>query len=207
MGMRSLIGGAVLLAGTALATPRGAGSTLEFVVDQAHATVRIRTSAAPDVRSPSAAVGRVSAERTARARALTRLRAGLAQLSQDQLGCRSPESLPNLERAVAQGELRDVEWGSDGSLEATLEVRLGDMVGDAPNRRAEGGAVILVDIQARPRLFVDDGRGCAAARPAPPVFASLAELRRERPELAGSEIVERLAKTPLRVVAVIREAP
>jgi regulator of protease activity HflC (stomatin/prohibitin superfamily) len=72
--------------------------------------LQARGAAAADVRAPSAAIARVKAERQARERAEKKLAAALKEL-----GHKSADILKN-------AQIADEQFGSDGSVELTLEL-------------------------------------------------------------------------------------
>ncbi len=111
-----------------LALAHAAGAD-EIAVDPATATIAVRGAGAPALNAPSAEVGRVKAERTARADAAKRLARGLAALAPEKLGCRDAAKLPTVDQALQRAETAAIQWGSDGSVQLTLRVKTADLVG------------------------------------------------------------------------------
>jgi hypothetical protein len=85
--------------------------------DSASHRLEARGAAAADLRTPSAPVARVKAERTARARAEKKLAAALIELG---LGpCDAGDCAAVLARSAT---VADERFGSDGSVELTLRL-------------------------------------------------------------------------------------
>jgi hypothetical protein len=80
--------------------------------------LRARGAAAADLRAPSAAVARTRAERTARMRAEKSLEALLETLKPN--GSKLPPK--RVKELVAAAKVVDEQFGSDGSVELTLEL-------------------------------------------------------------------------------------
>ena len=118
---------AALLLLPAAADPGG-----EIALDRGARTVEVKGVGAPSLEAPSAAIGRVEAERKARADAGRRLRRALLALPVEKLGCAGADELPKIEEAITRGILSDIEWGSDGSVRLVLRVKLDDMIAEAP---------------------------------------------------------------------------
>jgi hypothetical protein len=162
----------------------------EAQVDFSSQTLKVRGAGAPDLHAPSAQVGRVKAERVARAQAGKQLQRALAQLGAERLGCGDPEKLPgSIERALGAAHVASVEWGSDGSVALELDVRAADLVDRPPPAIKPGEAVVARGSPRKPTLLVAESGRCAEAHLAPPAFASTEELRAARPDLAALEVV------------------
>jgi hypothetical protein len=88
--------------------------------DAAAHRLEARGVAAADLRAPSAAIARVKAERTARARAEKKLSAALVELG-------LKDDLDGLAKRVAAATVADERFGSDGSIELTLALDTKDL--------------------------------------------------------------------------------
>jgi hypothetical protein len=85
-------------------------------IDARKETLEAVGAAAGDLRAPSAEIGRIRAERTARARAEARLAAAL-----DELKALTDEGERKAKLATAESKVR---YGSDGSVEVKLTLSL-----------------------------------------------------------------------------------
>ena len=187
--------------GLLLVAVRGEGKPVrerigELQVDFSAGVLIAPGAAGPDLRAPSAMIARAKAERQARLRAGARLAALLARLPPERLGCTAADGLPGLATALDNAPFESVEWGSDGSLRASFRVPLADLTRAA----GPGGDAVRVDSAPHPALFTDGP--CATARPAPPIFESLAEARAAIPALANAKVLKGGAKTG--AAAVVR---
>ncbi len=169
----------------------------ELTVDFSAGTIEVRAAAAPDLRAPSAEVGRFSAERRARAVAAKRLREGLAKLPRERLGCDDAGAL-KVDQAIDKAAVSAIDWGSDGSVTLALRVSLAELA--SPATPATGSAILL-DGATRTALFT--GEKCSAAVAAPPVFESAADARATLPALKDAHVTRRIADTA-RPAAIVR---
>lgn len=195
MGVK-LVAALLVLPSLALAKP--VAETLgELRVDFSAGTIDVRGAGAPDLRAPSAEVGRFKAERNARADATRRLRLGLAGLPAERLGCDDRSSL-RIDDAVAHSTVPQIDWGSDGSVSLVLRVELARL--GPPGREHLEGAppAVLIDTRVRPSLF--GGRECACE---PPVFERLAEARARFSSLPDLAVV-RAPAPGHKIVAIVR---
>ena len=196
---------AALLCAPALARAKPVVERLgELTVDFSAGAVEVRGVGAPSLESPSAQVGRVEAERSARADAGRRLRRGVEALPANRLGCNDPAKLPALDRALADAQVAEIDWGSDGSVKLTLRIKLASLAAPptAVAAKAATRRVVLVEPRAVGALF--GGGGCASAGPAPPLFATLDEARAAGVD-AGAPAT-REAAGDAAVAAIVRSA-
>jgi hypothetical protein len=160
----------------------------EAEVDLSAQTIEVRGAGAPDLHAPSAQVGRVKAERMARAQAEKQLVKALAQLGVERLGCADPDHLRSIEQAAGSARPARIEWGADGSVQLALLVRVADLV-DRPPPAIKQGEAVIARGEKRPTLLASDDGKCATAHLAPPAFESESELKAARPDLVGLEVV------------------
>jgi hypothetical protein len=112
----ALLFGALLLAPQAVGQAVGKTGAL---YDAEAKLLTARGAAAADLRAPSAAVARVKAERVARIQAEKKLVAALLELGDR----RDQEALA---KAAALATVQDERFGSDGSVELTLQLSAKD---------------------------------------------------------------------------------
>jgi len=228
MGIGGVIRWTLALALIATAAPAATAAPIveragEVTVDFSAGVIEVRGVGAPGLRTPTAQIARVEGERAARADAGRRLVRGLGALGRARLGCDDAAKLPALDAAVQAAEAREIDWGSDGSVKLLLRVPVAALVKDAAAKPAasatptptpkspDAGAttetgvdrswIIYIDPKADGVLFESEG-SCAAARPAPPLFATASDAR-----AAGrtGETMKAAAKLPkARVAAVAR---
>ena len=179
------------------------------VVDRSAAMIEVRGAGAPDLRAPTAEVGRFRAERSARIDAGKRLKAALPSLMGAKMAsaCRESASAA-IDLAVAEAAAASIDWGSDGSVTLALRVPVARL---APPQKADAGSVrevIVIDRSAAPQLFVSDGRAgetaCDGLRPGPLLFDTLAEVRASSAGLAALEVTDGAVPENARVAAIAR---
>jgi hypothetical protein len=158
----------------------------EIAVDYSAGTVEVPGTGAADMHAPNAQVGRLKAERTARAAAARRLLEALHALPRDKLGCDPARAAAKellVDPVVAQAQPAAIEWGSDGSVTLSFKLPLAALAPAAPSpggRRRPPASAILVDAKARPTLFRSDGPQ-GICREAPRYFETVAEAQAALP--------------------------
>jgi len=103
-----------------------------------------RGVAAADLRSPSAEIARVKAERSARDRAHKKLAAALGKL-------RPQLAVAARERLADHATTGDIRYGSDGSVELTLRLVLPPVDAVEPRPSANPDAAAVEDTEGDPR--------------------------------------------------------
>jgi hypothetical protein len=98
------------------AAPAAVGKTGAAYDAEAH-TLTADGAAAADLRSPSASIARVKAERQARTQAEKKIIAALVELGHG-------NDLAALDKEVADAQISDERYGSDGSVTLTLVLTL-----------------------------------------------------------------------------------
>ena len=101
------------------AAPVAVGRTGASYDAEAHVVVA-HGAAAADLRAPSAQVARVKAERQARSQAEKKIVAALVELG-------DTRELEELGKQIAEAQLSDERFGSDGSVELTLTLSTAEL--------------------------------------------------------------------------------